>query len=71
MDDERHPINSPESSSTLSSIMQRAREKAGYNVEDLALATGLTQEEITNIEIGRDQDEGRLRRVAAVLKIAL
>lgn len=71
MDADRHPLNSPEFNSSSSTIVKQAREKAGYNIEDLAVATGLTHEEITNIELGRDEDEGRLGRVAAVLKVVL
>lgn len=71
MDADGHPLNSPEFNSSSSTIVKQAREKAGYNIEDLAVATGLTHEEITNIELGRDEDEGRLGRVAAVLKVVL
>jgi|SynMetStandDraft_3_1070028.scaffolds.fasta_scaffold24150_1 transcriptional regulator with XRE-family HTH domain len=66
---DRHTLNSPVFSSSLSTIVKQAREKAGYDIEDLAVATGLTHEEITNIELGHDEDESRLSRVAAVLKV--
>lgn len=71
MDADRHLLNSPVLSSSLSTIVKQAREKAGYDIEDLAIATGLTHEEITNIELGRDEDEGRLSRITAVLKVVL
>lgn len=49
--------------------LKKAREAAGYSLEDLAIATGLTQEEIFSVETGFDENEGRRGRMAAVLKV--
>ncbi|WFU52042.1 helix-turn-helix transcriptional regulator (plasmid) [Sinorhizobium terangae] len=49
--------------------VRRSREAVGYSVEELAITCGLTGAEITRIEIGADADPGRLRRIAAALRV--
>lgn len=52
-------------------LLHEARDTAGYSIDDLAIATGLTRAEIASIENGSDVDENRLWRCASVLKVAL
>ena len=52
-------------------MIRKARMAAGYSLEALATATGLTQAEIECIESGADVDHGRYQRCAFVLKAAL
>ncbi|MBB4189208.1 transcriptional regulator with XRE-family HTH domain [Sinorhizobium terangae] len=49
--------------------VRRFREAVGYSIEDLALTCGLTGAEITRIEQGADVDPGRLKRIAAALRV--
>jgi|SRR5688500_6364072 transcriptional regulator with XRE-family HTH domain len=51
------------------SLARAARESIGYSIEDLAVACGLTADEITQVEVGNDADPGRIRRIAAALGI--
>ncbi|WEX74919.1 helix-turn-helix domain-containing protein [Sinorhizobium numidicum] len=53
----------------IGDAVRRSREAVGYSVEDLALTCGLTGAEITRIELGDDVDPGRLRRIAAALRV--
>ncbi|QLL64597.1 helix-turn-helix transcriptional regulator (plasmid) [Sinorhizobium mexicanum] len=53
----------------IAAAVRRSREAVGYSVEDLAITCGLTGAEITRIEIGADVDPGRLRRIAAALRV--
>ncbi|WP_370906512.1 transcriptional regulator with XRE-family HTH domain (plasmid) [Ensifer sp. WSM1721] len=53
----------------IGAAVRRSREAVGYSVEDLALTCGLTCAEITSIELGADVDPGRLRRIAAALRV--
>lgn len=57
--------------SNRSDLLKQARVAAGYSVEDLAVATGLTHGEIIDIENGHDEHHGRLQRVAAVFQVSL
>lgn len=52
-------------------MVRKARMAAGYSLEALATATGLTKAEIESIESGVDDDHGRLQRCVLVLKAAL
>lgn len=54
---------------SIASTVAEARRTAGYSLEDLAIACGLTVEELTAIETGADLDPNRLQRVAAALKL--
>jgi transcriptional regulator with XRE-family HTH domain len=51
--------------------MQEAREAKGYGWEELAVATGLTVEELQDIEHNVDGDSGHIQRVASVLQVDL
>lgn len=46
-----------------------ARLKSGYSIEQVAIASGLTEFEIAKIESGRLSDERLISRVARVLKV--
>ena len=48
-------------------LVRAIRESIGYSIEDLAVACGLTADEITEIEVGNDADPVRIRRIAAAL----
>jgi len=50
-------------------IVRAMREARGYSTEDLALTCGLAISEITCIENGEDADPGKLRRIAAALRL--
>jgi transcriptional regulator with XRE-family HTH domain len=54
---------------SIASTIADARRTAGYSLEDLAIACGLTVQELEVIETGADLDPGRLQRVAAALKL--
>lgn len=53
----------------IGDAVRRSREAIGYSVEDLAVTCGLTDAEISRIEIGADADPSRLRRIAAALQM--
>lgn len=53
----------------IGETVRRSREALGYSVEDLAVTCGLTDSEISMIEIGADADPNRLRRIAAALQM--
>ncbi|MCY1667902.1 helix-turn-helix domain-containing protein [Rhizobium sp. SL86] len=54
---------------SIASTIAEARRAAGYSLEDLAIACGLTVGELGAIESGADLDPSRLQRVAAALKL--
>lgn len=49
------------------SAVAQARETVGYTIDQLAVTTGLTAEELTAIERGEEIDASRLQRIAAAL----
>ena len=49
------------------SAVAQARETVGYTIDQLAVTTGLTAEELTAIERGEGIDAPRLQRIAAAL----
>jgi hypothetical protein len=53
----------------IGDAVRRSRQAIGYSVDDLALTCGLTDVEITAIELGADADPGKLRRIAAALQL--
>lgn len=53
----------------IGDAVRRSRQAIGYSVDELALTCGLTDAEITNIELGADADPGKLRRIAAALQL--
>jgi transcriptional regulator with XRE-family HTH domain len=55
--------------SQVALLVAEARHAAGYSVEDLSVTTGLVNDEIVGIENGTDLDPGKLKRVAAALKV--
>ncbi|TDK35053.1 XRE family transcriptional regulator [Rhizobium deserti] len=61
--------NSALAASQVASLVAEARLALGYSVDDLAVTTGLINDEIIGIENGTDIDPGKLKRVAAVLKV--
>lgn len=69
-------INNLDASTTAASThvnignaVRRSRQAVGYSVDELALTCGLTDAEITNIELGADADPGKLQRIAAALQL--
>ena len=48
-------------------LIRAIRESVGYSIEDLAVACGLTADEISEMEAGSDADPARLRRIASAL----
>lgn len=50
-------------------LVRAIRESVGYSIDDLAVACGLTADEITQIEVGNDADPTRIRRIAGALGI--
>jgi len=50
-------------------LVRAIRESVGYSIDDLAVACGLTADEITEMEIGKDADPVRIRRIAGALGI--
>ncbi|OCP35600.1 helix-turn-helix domain-containing protein [Ensifer sp. LC163] len=69
-------INNLDASTTAASAhfdigdaVRRSRQAVGYSVDELALTCGLTDAEITNIELGADADPGKLQRIAAALQL--
>jgi hypothetical protein len=50
-------------------LVRAIRESIGYSIEDLAVACGLTADEISEIEVGNDADPVRIRRIATALGI--
>ncbi|WP_201285378.1 helix-turn-helix domain-containing protein [Chelativorans xinjiangense] len=50
-------------------IVRAYREFLGYSVEELAVACGLSIEEIENIEAGRRYDKGYRERIARSLSL--
>lgn len=53
----------------VGAAVRRSREAVGYSVDDLAETCGLTENEISKIEIGADADPAKLRRIAAALQV--
>lgn len=64
---EPHVSEEPELS--IAKRIKAARESVSYSLDDLALTCGLTHAELSDIERGADLDEGKLKRVAAALRI--
>jgi transcriptional regulator with XRE-family HTH domain len=60
--DQNRPVSPAET-------IAEGRRASGYSLEDLAITCGLTVAELQAIESGADKDTGRLRRVAAALKL--
>ncbi|WP_137136290.1 helix-turn-helix transcriptional regulator [Rhizobium sp. FKY42] len=55
---------------SIAETIATARRTAGYSLEDLAIATGLTVAELEALENGTDTDSTRLKRVAVALRLA-
>lgn len=45
-------------------LVKTIKEKFGYTAEDLAIASGLTVEELNGIETGTDTEPSKLHRIA-------
>jgi hypothetical protein len=45
-------------------VVKMIKEKFGYSVEDLAVACGLTVDELNGIEMGVDSEPSKLHRIA-------
>jgi ribosome-binding protein aMBF1 (putative translation factor) len=56
-------------SGQVARAVAEARIAAGYSIEDLAVTTGLVHDEILGVEDGSNADPGKVRRIAAALKI--
>jgi transcriptional regulator with XRE-family HTH domain len=53
----------------VASLVAQARLAAGYSVDDLAVTTGLVNDEIIEIENGSATDPAKLKRIAAALRL--
>ena len=53
----------------IAAAVSEARHAAGYSVDDLAVTTGLVNDEILGIENGTDADPAKLKRIASALKV--
>ncbi|MBW6420788.1 helix-turn-helix domain-containing protein [Rhizobium sp. XQZ8] len=53
----------------IAAAVSEARRAVGYSVEDLAVTTGLINDEILRIENGTDADPAKLKRIASALKV--
>ncbi len=51
--------------------VRKTREAAGYSIEQLSIASGLTAAEIQAIESGEDKEPSRLGRIASALQVPL
>jgi transcriptional regulator with XRE-family HTH domain len=45
-------------------LVKMIKQKFNYTVEDLAIACGLTIDELNGIEMGEDAEPGKLHRIA-------
>ncbi|MDW6023044.1 helix-turn-helix transcriptional regulator [Mesorhizobium sp. BAC0120] len=59
----------PEHADEVHNAVRAIRERTGYTLEQLSLTCGLSLQEITEIEDGRDTDPEKLRRIAAALQL--
>jgi transcriptional regulator with XRE-family HTH domain len=57
--------------SSVGSRIKATRESLGYSVDDLAVTCGLANDEIIDIEEGRDADPARLKRIAPALQVSV
>ncbi|CAN7170807.1 helix-turn-helix domain-containing protein [Neorhizobium sp. LjRoot104] len=53
----------------IASVVAETRRTVGYSIEELAITTGLVNDEIVRIENGTDADPAKLKRIAAALKV--
>nr|WP_250809448.1 helix-turn-helix transcriptional regulator [Neorhizobium tomejilense] len=53
----------------IASAVAEIRRSVGYSIEELAITTGLVNDEIVRIENGTDADPAKLKRIAAALKV--
>jgi len=54
---------------SIANAVSEARRAIGYSIEDLAVTTGLINDEILRIENGTDSDPAKLKRIASALKV--
>ena len=55
---------------SIAEAIATARRTAGYSLEDLAITTGLTVEELEALESGQDVDPAHLKRAATALQLS-
>lgn len=55
----------------LAQMISSARKSVGYSIEQLAVTTGLTVDEIELIENGKDTDLARLKRLGSALQLTI
>lgn len=60
-------IPSERAGDQVGSRLRDARSSKGYSLEDLAIATGLTEAEITTVENGSSTDRHHIERIQHVL----
>jgi transcriptional regulator with XRE-family HTH domain len=56
---------------SIGDSVKSARETVGYSIEDLAVTCGLANQEISDIEDGKDADPAKLKRIASALQVPL
>ncbi|KSV74514.1 hypothetical protein N182_28140 [Sinorhizobium sp. GL2] len=54
---------------SLATAVKAAREALSYSIDDLAVTSGLTADEISAIERGAEADPIKVRRIAAALRM--
>lgn len=52
-------------------VVREARQSRSYSLEDLAVASGLTVQEISEFELGKNKSLAYFRRLARVLGLPL
>jgi transcriptional regulator with XRE-family HTH domain len=53
----------------IAAAVAEARRAVGYSIDELAITTGLVNDEIVRIENGSDADPAKLKRIAAALQV--
>lgn len=56
--------------SSAAELLRSARISRGYSIDDVALTSGLTADEVQAVESGVDADAARISRVAAALGLS-
>ncbi len=51
-------------------LLHSARVSRGYSIDDVALTSGLTADEVQAVESGADDDAARIARVAAAVGLS-
>ncbi|MGH6806752.1 MAG: helix-turn-helix domain-containing protein [Ensifer adhaerens] len=55
---------------SIGAAVKRSRESHGYTVDEMSVTTGLTETEISKVELGADIDPVKLQRIASALQVS-